>query len=52
MFIEREASEDDNDEESHVSGELNEDQYKIEMEKAMKKTENRFRKIDNENEFV
>ena len=50
MFIEREASEDDNDEESHVSGELNEDQYKIEMEKAMKKTENRFRKIDNENE--
>ena len=50
-FIEREASEDENEEDSIVEGaELTNAQYDIEMQKAMKKTENRFTKINDENE--
>ena len=50
FFIDEEASEDDNDEESNVSAELDEAEYKKEYAEAMQKTENRFRKIDDENE--
>ena len=36
------VSEDENDEDSNVSGELNEEQYEKEYAEAFKKTENRF----------
>ena len=50
MFLEKEASEDENDEDSNVSGELNEEQYEKEYAEAFKKTENRFRTINDDNE--
>ena len=49
-LLDIEATEDENEEESNASGELNDAQYEIEYNKAMKKTENRFKKIDDENE--
>ena len=50
-LIEREAEEDSNEEEeSAYEGELNKEQQKEEMEKAMKQTSSRFQKITDENE--
>ena len=56
MFIDREAEESENDEESvyEGAGELTKEQQKEEMAKAMKQTDIRFKKItdQNENEFL
>ena len=52
MFIDREAEENENDEESiyEGGGELTKEQQKEEMAKAMKLTDTRFRRITEENE--
>ena len=50
IFFEREAEEEENDEESQYEGELTKKQQEEEMEKAMKQTSNRFKKITDQNE--
>ncbi len=52
MFIDREAEEDENDDESvyEAGGELTKEQQKEEMEKAMKLTSTRFAKLTDQNE--
>ena len=56
MFIDREAEEDENDEESlyEAGGELTKEQQKEEMDKAMKQTDSRFKgkTFNNEEEYL